>query len=223
MSFANWFRGGRFHIPGQTQSAGTVIAALVSPKSGYHTVLTSLNYKSLDTQHTITILKPVAKTFANGAAAAAQKDLILDVNTSGGGAAGLKLDGSEALAGSDYLAWENGSGGYDFDLIASVATSTETVTLTSNIPVAIADGAPVWAFYEVARSTHMKLLPAVADGTLFDLVRSSYLDPISGIADTDNPNEPLLIYSNNATAAGHLENAAGYYCYAGDDNINQVL
>jgi len=193
---------GAFHVEYATESAGTVITALCPPKKRYKTRLTSLVYEHGSTLHTISLLVPLGETTTSAAAAASQTDMVL-TDTSPGALA-------ETLAAADYLVWEDAStnaaqpwlAGFSYDSIASIASST--VTMASNLPAAVSSGAKVWAMYEGGRAASF-LLKGKAS------TRCSYGDPIAGILTTPGRYDPILIHSNNASAAGFIEQASGYY------------
>lgn len=184
---------GAFHYGVTTQSANTAILRLVEPRRNSKARVTSMNYRSGSTAHTLTVMKVVATTTAPAGAAADQTDIVL--------ATGSPVSG-EALAASDYLAWENANGGFNFGVVSSLAGST--VTMSANVPVAIPAGALVWAFYEVGRATHQVFSPAASVTTLL-------ADAIAGVAEPPDFYQPLLIHSNNATAQSWLVNVSGYH------------
>jgi hypothetical protein len=184
---------GAFHYGVTTANAGTAFLRLVEPRRNSKARVTSMNYRSGSTAHTLTVMKPVGTTVAPEGADKDQKDILLENASPFAG---------EALAASDYLAWENADGGFNYDTVASL--SDKTVTLTNNVPVDIPPGALVWAFYEVGRSAHQVHSPAASTTTLFS-------DAISGVAEPNNFYQPLLIHSNNATAQSWLVNVSGYH------------
>jgi hypothetical protein len=184
---------GAFHYGVTTANAGTAFLRLVEPRRNSKARVTSMNYRSGSTAHTLTVMKPVAVTVAPEGADADQDEILLET--------GSPFTG-EALAASDYLAWENANGGFNFGVVASLAGNV--VTLAANVPIAIPAGALVWAFYEVGRSAHQVHSPAASTTTLFS-------DAISGVAEPNNFYQPLLIHSNNATAQSWLVNVSGYH------------
>jgi hypothetical protein len=201
---AGWHRG--YH----TESANTVITEIVEPIEDMIIRVTQMIYRAGTTAHSVRLMRPIAETTTTAAAAAAQQVMALtSVN------AGLDSSGAaETLAGSDYLAWKDTNGVYQFDLVSSV--SSLNVTMTSNLPTAVDSGAPVWMFYEVGRSSHETFNPGVS-------ATRTYRDGKAGIfqagltKQVDRHNErngkgdPILFHSNNATAAGFLEALSGIY------------
>ena len=184
---------GAFHYGVTTATAATAFLRLVEPRRNSKARVTSMNYRSGSTAHTLTVMKVVATTTAPAGAAASQTAIVL--------ATGSPLS-TEALAASDFLAWENADGGFNFGSVSSL--SVNTVTMGANVPVAIPAGALVWAFYEVGRATHQVHSPAASTTTLFS-------DAISGVVEPVNFYQPLLIHSNNATAQSWLVNVSGYH------------
>jgi hypothetical protein len=184
---------GAFHYGVSTATANTAILRLVEPRRNSKARVTSMNYRSGSTAHTLTIMKPVATTTAPAGAAASQADIVLET---------ASPVAAEALAASDYLAWENADGGFNYGVVSSV--SGNTVTLAASLTVAIPAGALVWAFYEVGRATHQVFSPAASVTTLL-------ADAIAGVTEPPDFYQPLLIHSNNATAQSWLVNVSGYH------------
>lgn len=184
---------GAFHYGTVTATAGTAFLRLVAPRRNSKARVTRMGYRSGGTAHTLTVMKVVGTTVAPEGADVDQNEILLE---------NISPFPGEPLAASDYLAWENADGGFNFGIVASVDGST--VTMAANLPVAIPVRGLVWAFYEVGRATHTVFNPPASATTVF-------ADPISGIIEPNRNYDPLLIHSNNAAAAGFLEAISGYH------------
>jgi hypothetical protein len=213
---------GGFQISSTTQTAGTAITAIIPGKRNYITRLTELIYTSGTTQHTLIVMRPIATTTLASAAAAGASTLTLTAVDSGKTSAGV----AENLAASDWLAWEQDDGTVDYDVISSINTTTKVVTLTGTNAVAAAAASRVWLFYEPARPVHFAFTPQVALATYYTAYTTRFGNEVGGVAESkiqqwqdpynyNNSNVsrycPLLIYCANATAAGRLVAANGYY------------
>ena len=187
---------GSFSVESNTETAGTIISDLISPKKRTLTRITNFVFRSGSTAHTLIFMVPVGTTTTSAAAAASQTDMTLT---------SIEPEGTEDLAASDYLVWEDASAsGFSYDLIASIDVSTKIATMTSNLPAAVVAGAKVWALYEVGRASHHVISPGASATTI-------YSDPIAGIFTTASRYSPILIYNANATAASFHDAVSGYY------------
>jgi hypothetical protein len=182
----------------QTATADTLINCLVPPKEGLYTRITTLVYTSGTTAHTLTVLRALGKTYLAAEAAASQAVLTLREQPVSG----------NSVAANDYLVWQNTDGSYTFGLVSSA--SGLTITMGSSLSKAAAAGRPVWMMGVLA-DTHPK------DGFAHPQLRGvastrvTWADDVAGVVQSVGANEPLLVQSNNATAAGHLEQVSGAY------------
>lgn len=204
---------GAWAVDYHTEVAGTVIVDVIPPVPYRLVAVSSFSYRVPATQHTLTFMKACGQTRAAAAAAAAQKDITLASVSLGFDSNGA----AENLAAGDWLAWQDSSRGFVADVIASIVVATGVVTMTADVPVAIASGAKVWAFYEVGRACHHVFLPAAS--ALF-LVHGDYNMVIGGITPQkancaasvrSGYGDPVLFHSNNLTNAGFLEQVSGVY------------
>lgn len=188
---------GSFNYGTVTQTLGTVITRGIAPMRGNLTRLTTLHYVSLGTAHTLTVLKSLGRTTLAAAAAASQAVVVLRSDPG---------PSTNLLATSDYCALRQNDGTMLFGTVTWVL-GTLTATFGSNLTAAASAGSDFWMFGVAADQTDYTFKPTVSTRTI-------YSDPISGIMTSGNVDEPLLIYSNNATAAGVIDLAAGYYAKA---------
>jgi hypothetical protein len=186
-----------------TQTAGTRIRLLVGGVGGLFTHLNNLRYTSAGTAHTLTIMRDASVAKAASALAAAGTSLVVDTALTDG-------DGN-AIAASDVVAVKLNTGEWHLSVVTSWTANTKTIVLTTAIPAgkSVLKGAPV-ACYGVAGDTFhasRQLLPAVSVTTNYPVVSG---DDVS-LCRSRSPGVPLLIDSDNPTAAGTLEMANVLY------------
>lgn len=229
-----------FPIPRQTQTAGTAIVSLVPGRKGRKTILTKLRYTSGGTAHTLTVLKEKARCKLAVAAAGAATSLIVDRDpgkystdpTMGGAgtyAAGVPLGrgitpstADNAIAANDYIAFELADGTPAFAKVTAVATDSATGRVTLTVAAISAAGANVGAqvwFFGVAGDTDPQtnavdqaLKPTVSTATDFPNTSAVGTEPVEI---SRRMFSPLLVYSDNITAAGTLEEGSASYAAAG--------
>jgi len=180
-----------------SQTAGTVIQRVIPPRllqgSILKALLTSLVYTAQGTAHTLTLMKCVARTTVASAAAASQAVVNITADCGVGSLAG-------AIAPDDYLVIEKPDGTWHLGKVSSITSLA--VTLTANVPTGgFAAGAKVFLMGAVA-DTHggIKTLAGTASVTT----------TFTGDAIVESPG-PIVIESNNATAAGTIVSAAVSY------------
>lgn len=206
----SYFRGS-FSVESKTASADTAIVALVPPKTKAIARITNIVYRQSTTAHTLRVLKPIAQTTIAATAAASQAVITLTSINAGYNTSGA----AENLAANDYLAWENDLGYVEFGIISSINTTTKAVTLAASLAVATGAGKRCWLFYEIGRACHWAVTPAASTTNRYESAHGLVDSVLTKQEDAYNyhsgKGRPLLIYSNNATAAGVLELASGYY------------
>lgn len=191
---------------GQTQTAGTVIRQLIPPDRRGFTRITKLAYTSAGTAHTVTCLRPLGKTTVASAGAAGQAVVNF---TADPGVAAAYGGISNAIAANDLVAIRTASDGIT-RLYTVSSVSTLAITMTGNLSVAVAAGDDIWFFGITtdtdgrANAAHPALLPPVS-------VTTTYEDREGGIVATYAKDEPILVNSNNATAAGTLAQLSWTY------------
>lgn len=219
--------GGDCRAPAVTQTAGTLINALVPPSGnpGWYTRLLWVNYIVGTTTHNITILREKGRATVNGVAASGQAVFNISADP-GGTAANLGPNGTisqlatDALGGSDWLVFQLPDGTYYFDKVSSIATLA--VTMTNNLPTnGLASGATVWFMGQAADTNPLDILAAahpkfniaaagsatVATPLPGGTVGTQPVVPsdIMGLCVSTRTNSPLLIQSSNGTTAGTID------------------
>jgi hypothetical protein len=176
-----------------TEAAATRIRVLLPGKRRNYTYLTFLQYKSLGTAHTVTIMR--GQSYTTCATAVAEAGTALVVTSA-------LLDGAgNALAANDLVAFECVDGSWQVDIIAGWVVGTKTITLAVGPATGsggIAVGGRVISYGIAGDSGHAAytLLPPVSATTNFPPVLSGPL------ARSRQKNEPIILDSDNATAAG---------------------
>ena len=197
---------GRKNNGKNTQTAGTIITSVIRPDPSGRgkSVITALSYLPGSTAHTLTVMRPQGSTLVTSAAAASQADIVLDSISLAKDYLGVSL--AENLAANDFIVVKHTDGTYGVYKISSIATLT--LTLTANLAKAVAADSQVWGLYEVGRTLGIEhtIFPTVAS-TLF----APAVDPSVGLAESFKVGEPLVLHSDNATAAGVLNYLSAAY------------
>lgn len=182
-----------------TQSAGTRIRVLVPPDPRGRTRITKVTYTAQGTGHTLTFARPIGRTTTTSAAASGQAviNIATDPNPSG-----------NALAANDLLAIRETDGVTRLYTVSSV--SGLQITLTSNLSAGVVSGAKVWSFGALTDTlpdtgrAH-ETLNGTASAT------TTYEDRQAGVFATYANDDPILFDSDNATAAGTLQQLSYTY------------
>ena len=186
-----------FHVSGyktfgyHTETAATLIDEAVPGVDNKTLALINFEYLAAATAHDISFM------FASGTgtrititadAAASQKDIVCSVAP--------KDPAGNATASGDIIAYQLPTGAWEFNTVASL--STLTITLTTNIAVALESGAKV------------RIFGIVADGSLFNVhaIASVVTTLGGGNVAIVHPfiGDPFYVSSTNATNAGFLNN-----------------
>lgn len=193
------------HFGTITQTLGTVINVFVPPVEGLFARVLEYVYTAAGTAHTLTLMRPIGQAKAAAAALAGQAVLVLDSQPATN--SGLATND---VAANDWMAWENTDGTYSFDKVASV--SGLSVTMTSNLPKAVAQGKRVWMFgLTTDLNTDGYAHPAapLTASTTTAVVNTGVGE--AGVASTLRGGEPMLLQSDNATAAGTVRRVSVGY------------
>lgn len=196
-------------LPETTQIADTIITQLVPPLKGAFTGITRLAYTNQGTAHVLTIMRPLNWTTFSADAASGQAVVNVVVNP-GAYATSWKYGRPGAtpsvadnlVAANDWVVYELPDGNYVLDTVASI--SGLAITLTTNVPTGgVKNGGRLWCF---GVTTDLNPQTTVAH-TQFPL-------PVSATTVFANKNDvfyrslnkydPLILHSDNATAAGTL-------------------
>lgn len=197
----------QFALKSVTAAANTAFLTLVPPSGGGIPCIRTMLYTSGGTAHTITVMKPVGDTLALHSSEAG-----LSVLTLKSVDFGKLTDGSDhLLASGDYLIWQNKHGGFDYDTVSSVSGSV--VTLTSALSYDVVADAPVWTCLHLTHPVHPTFSPPVSETTpIPGPIQAGYKNHMGISTQRSGAGDPLLIYSDNPTAAGTLVCAVGDYC-----------
>lgn len=188
-----------------TATAGTVINCLVPPRKRLKTVLENVSYKAGTTAHTITVLRDqtpraTPKITATAAAATGQAVIAFSSTTI------TRAGSSSTVAANDNIVVENPDGSVSSYVVSSV--SSLNVTMTGNISPAINKGARIWCLGVAADHASAGAFPTTASTTV-NIVDN--VNGIAGIIQGYDEYEPLLVQSNNATAAGTINQVNAVY------------
>lgn len=242
---------GHFAIPGIGATGGTAFARGIPPYPGPSgaapliyahtsaaprqwmqasggggvTCVTSLEYYTGTTQHTIGILRPLNFTTVNGAVAKGGTSIILtadpgvySTNYNYATVNGYPQNVADnAIAGSDYYAVQLKDGTWWFDKITSVSSLTLTVPAlpspTTNAG-GIADQA-VFFWFGVISDTdpatgqiHPQWVTELAGS---GQAVQTFGDNVCSLVASVHPGDPMLFYSPNTTARGDLGLTRGVY------------
>jgi len=194
--------------------------------SGAYTHIDSLVYTSAGTAHTVTVMRPLNWAIVNGDVAANATAVTLHTDpgaysTSGSYKYPLPPDASSpsqvasnAIAANDYVAVQLRDGTWHLSTIASGSgTSPVLTTAIPNITGGGVEDGAIMFFFGITTDTvpqtgqaHVPLLTVAS--TRQELLASSRHGPSFRSL---NPGDPILLYSNNATAAGSFSLVAGHY------------
>jgi len=172
-----------------TEAANTVIDEAIQGVDGKRLVVNAFEYLAAATAHDISIMHPGSaagsRTTASAAAAAAQKDLICTT---------APVDpAGNAVANLDILAYKITGGAWEFNIAASLAAST--ITMTTNIAVIVPILAPI------------RIFGVIADGAVQTIhcLASVVTSGADGIyAANPYKGDPSYVSVDNATNAGFL-------------------
>jgi hypothetical protein len=183
-----------------TQTANTIIQQLIRPFKHARTRIKELAYTAAGTAHTLTVRMSIGTTVLSAAAAASQAVIVLTAQPSS----------ARNVAGNDYLVIEQFTAGKKQHWILVKVTSVVglSITLTASLSVALPAGARVWLM-SLDSDTILGQGSAPPTFTLAASVTTTLPSSVggqsAGLATTPGNYEPMIVESNNATAAGTLE------------------
>lgn len=199
----------RFHHGKKTESAGTAIVVTVPAEQGAKAVLTRLKYTPGATSHAANVLRAQGSTTTTAAASAGGSTLVVASNAPATDVNNTNL--GETLAANDYIVVKHSNGHQVAYTISSIDTATNTITINGTLSYNVDSGATVWVMHELARTLGK---PAIVydlpTGSTTDLTGGGN-DAETGIATSENVNEPLVVSINNATNAGTLVAVGAVY------------
>lgn len=177
-----------------TETLGTAITENIPGIDGARLALKSMNYLCAGTAHTASFMYAEGTGSRNTAAslaAAGQKDIICTDAP--------KDPAGNAAATPDILAYQCSDGTWEFNTVASLASST--ITCTNNLAKAIPAGNKVLVLGVVGDNKSQRIaLPA---STVTSPPELSVVHPYVG--------EPMVLSINNITAAGFLNSLVMAY------------
>jgi hypothetical protein len=205
---ANWSRG--YH----TEAINTPIVEVVPPYENLIPRLEFLEYEVDTTEHTLTVLRACGMTNVSEYTQESQNQIAID-NPAPGKA--ILTGDPEELANLDWVAWQQSDGEFVAQQVTSL--SGTKIALQNNLAKDVIRGAPLFAFYEVARATHWQTkLRVSADRKVECRVQGGLaLQQAHKAGARSGSGDALLIHINNVTAAGKLIQAWGNYADA--DNV----
>jgi hypothetical protein len=190
---------------GKSQAFGTRIQVLIPPDKRGKTRISTLSYLDAGTAHTLTTLRPIGRTKVNGAAASGQA--VVNIVADPGVATGfvnplnnVAIVNTNGIAANDLVAIRELDGITRFYKVSSV--STLAITLTANLVAGCAGGEDFWDF-GITTDTDPRTgsaHPALKSGAGSTVTTFNERD--NGVVATIGADEPILLDSNNATAAG---------------------
>ncbi len=205
-----------------TQTAATAIVQLIEPWKDAETRIVGLQYTDLGTSHSITFMRPCNKTTVAADAAAGQASFTLTADPGLYSAGGTFATADNLIAANDYLAYQAADGTWVGDKVAAVAGLN--IGMTVNLPTGgVKAGAPVF-FYGTAADlnpNNHQVHPQLASGTASTSLTFkqnegfciSTIQDVVGLKVNNGVGQPVLIFSNNATAAGVLQYVAVEYVH----------
>jgi hypothetical protein len=180
---------------GATENADTVIRTIVPFLRNLKTVIAVLGYTSGGTAHTVTILQAQSQTKLSADAASSQAVINLVADPGVGTIPG-------AIAANDKLVIEKPDGTLHFAVVQSV--SSLAITLTANVPTGgLKAGARVWFYGTSTDKCHTVLKPATSATTFYA--------QDNGLAAARDKEQPMIVESTNATAAGTIAALTVHY------------
>ncbi|VTS00594.1 hypothetical protein [Tuwongella immobilis] len=177
----------------RTATAGTVINHVVPPRKRAYSRITTMVYTAAGTAHTLTVLRPLGSTVLSADASASQAVVNVQANP---GPAG------NALAANDWVIIQRPDGTLVVDTVSSITGTA--ITLATSLAAAVPAGSQLWMM-GVAADTDPRTGAGHPQYSAPASVTTRYSDDLIGVVASIGNNEPLLVQSNNAVAAGTLE------------------
>lgn len=214
-----------------TQTAGTVIVALIPPYMGCQnlpsgvrgqafTKVTKVAYTTQGTAHKIGVMRPFNFTTFSADAAAAQAVVNLTADPGlyatpanwkyGTVPGGVPSVANNGIAANDYVVYQAADGTLVLDTVSSV--SSLAVALTANLPTGgVKQGGVLWFFGVIANTDpntgRVNPQTTIAASQTRD---ATWADP-TGVVTALHPGDPMIFYSPNGTNAGTLDFISGYH------------
>lgn len=190
-----------------TQSAGTAIVRTIAPKKQraggrqtWRTRIVAIRYTAGLTAHTLTIMRPLGTTTLTAAAAASATVINIAADAQAPSAGG-------ALAANDYLVLELSDGTFQTVTVSSVASLA--ITIGTALTASMLSGAKVWCMGIATDHNDTYALGASAV-TILDGYQLTGRRNI-GLVASQFRYEPIIVYVDNITNAGVLEQVSGFW------------
>lgn len=185
---------------------GTAIVVVIPGVREMLTRVTRFMYETGGAIHTATFMRPVGNTTT--VTQAQNGDSVLELASVDPGQTTAGVD--ETLAASDYLAWRDENETIQYGTVSSV--SGDAVTLSAALSTDVEANADVWAFYELARTTHTQLkIPASATTTFNGPIQAGFSHQTGIETDRNGVYDPLILHIDNITATGKLHYLSAEY------------
>lgn len=192
-----------------------------APRSITH--VSSLIYAAGTTAHDVVIMRPLNWTYITEAVTANDTTVVLAADP-GAYSTAYKYPlpngttkpanvANNAIAGSDYVAFQLRDGTWHVSAVTSVSSLTLTLTTaTPNVTGGGCDANTVLYFFGVSTDSNPQTgLPHLYLTSTASTRVSFFSGQGPDSAAALNPGDPLIIYSANASNAGTLICASGYY------------
>lgn len=179
-----------------TQTAGTVITRTIPPNSGGRACIGWLSYDCSTTAHTLTVMVAMSEVAASSEAASGQAVVNLS-------SIPTAFDGS-ILAANDFMIVQHEDGSWNEYKVSSL--SGLAVTFSSNLTGKVLKSSRI--FFMGAPADHTTRRFTMKASTITTLVGGDFRIHFGA---STLPNQPLLVHSDNSTAAGTLTGLAYYY------------
>lgn len=190
----------------KTETAATRIRVLVPGDPHGFTYLSFLRYTVSTTAHTLTMMRGQTHSKAAAAAAAAAVEIVVE---------DAMLDAAgNALAASDLVAIELDDGSWHLGIVdtSGWTAGTKTITLTSGTAIpagrSVLAGAAVISYGVAGDSGHANYQLATGTSATVNYPAVANAGPL---AKSPQRNSPIIIDSDNATAAGTIEAVSAVY------------
>lgn len=190
-----------------TESVNTPIVRVIPARPGWVARIVALSYEAGATEHTLTIMRPIGRTAVFKTAAGGDTDLELDVPFPAKDSSGDE----DTLDASDWLIYLDSTGIYRADDTSLVVGNV--MTLSNALAKSVIKGSPVWACYELARSSHAIVnAKANAVTTLRGLAIQGGITPeLDPYNQRTGAGDPLVFYSPNDIDQGWLRHLCVEY------------
>lgn len=198
-----------------TEAANTAIVEVIPAAGEGIPTIAGISYTCAATSHNLYIMRAVGQTTTVQGSLSGVSTLVLTQSDPGFATTGA----GEQLAANDYLVWADETGVYKHGVVSSI--SGNTITLGTALASDVLAGTTVWAFHEIARSTHIALKPPASVTTIYNPVMFSAGVPkqVGVNFSRTGVGEPLLVVADNLTNAGSINFISGYY--SDSTNTNQ--